>query len=151
LRNILDNAAEVVSRIVSGGKEPLICSELVYRCFKEAGSRYDNEIRGADILAMRARATLSSSEGGLRTGTAPLEDPVIGAELDAFLAKYQVAKSRGAALAAGSSTKPKKAGRAPAASAAPSGSEMALAVANFVTPRDLRDSPNLMRVGTLQM
>lgn len=54
LRNILDNAAEVLAKIVADGKEPMICSELVYRCYTESGPQYDLLIRGADTLYNRA-------------------------------------------------------------------------------------------------
>jgi hypothetical protein len=36
LRKVLDRAAAVASGIVGAGKEPMICSEFVYRCYDEA-------------------------------------------------------------------------------------------------------------------
>jgi hypothetical protein len=36
LRKVLDRAASVASGIIGAGKEPMICSEFVYRCYDEA-------------------------------------------------------------------------------------------------------------------
>jgi hypothetical protein len=36
LRKVLDRAASVATGIVAAGKEPMICSEFVYRCYDEA-------------------------------------------------------------------------------------------------------------------
>ena len=150
LRNVLDNAADVLSRIVAAGKEPMICSELVYRCYTESGPQYDLIIRGADTLAMRtlalptAIATATSATTLIHTH----EAAAIEAELDAFKAKYAIAKRAGRAATVRVGKAPtKKSAKTTARTAADS---MALAVADFVTPRDLRDSPDLYRVGTLQ-
>ena len=148
LRNILDNAAEIISKIVAAGKEPMICSELVYRCYTESGPQYDLVIRGADTLATRARAlpvlggSLAASAGHSQ------EAEAIQVELDAFMAKYQRAKIQGRMAANAKAGKParKKKGGVAASSA----DGLALAVADFVTPRDLRDSPDLTLLGTLQ-
>ena len=105
LRNILDNAADVINKIIAAGKEPMICSELVYRCYTESGPQYDLIIRGADTLAMRARSIppLGGSAAAAAAGGQSHDAAAIQAELD-----------------------------------------------DFVTPRDLRDSPDLYKVGTLQ-
>jgi hypothetical protein len=148
LRNILDNAAEIISEIVAAGKEPMICSELVYRCYTESGPQYDLVIRGADTLAARARSlpvlggSLAASAGHSQ------EAEAIQAELDAFMAKYQRAKIQGRMAANAKAGKP--AGKKKGGVAATSAGGMALAVADFVTPRDLRDSPDLTLIGTLQ-
>ena len=36
LRKVLDRAAAVASGIIGAGKEPMVCSEFVYRCYDEA-------------------------------------------------------------------------------------------------------------------
>ena len=139
LRNILDNAADILAKIVAGGKEPMICSELVYRCYTESGPQYDLMIRGADTLAARAKALPAFGD--------PQEAQAIQAELDAFMAKYQRAKIQGR-MAANAKAGNAKGRRKASATAAVGGA--ALAVADFVTPRDLRDSPDLTLVGTLE-
>lgn len=139
LRSILDNAADILAKIVAGGKEPMICSELVYRCYTESGPQYDLIIRGADTLAARAKALPAFGD--------PQEAQAIQAELDAFMAKYQRAKIQGR-MAANAKAGNAKARRKASANAAAGGT--ALAVADFVTPRDLRDSPDLTLVGTLE-
>ncbi len=50
LRWILDHAASILARITSLGKEPMICSELVYRCFLGAGNAYTPKILGAGLF-----------------------------------------------------------------------------------------------------
>ena len=149
LRNILDNAAEVVAKIVAAGKEPMICSELVYRCYTESGPQYDLVIRGADTLAARMQARLLLSQAAIAPGGNLQEAEALQAELDAFLAKYERAKLKGrlAAKVKGGKTVGKRGGINTASSTIGS---TALAVADFVTPRDLRDSPDLSLVGTLQ-
>lgn len=36
VRTILDRAASLLLKLTAGGKEPMICSEFVYRCYEEA-------------------------------------------------------------------------------------------------------------------
>lgn len=42
LRHLLDGAAGVLARLASGKREPMICSEFVYRCYTEADPRDDD-------------------------------------------------------------------------------------------------------------
>ncbi|PWU19762.1 MAG: hypothetical protein C5B50_05750 [Verrucomicrobia bacterium] len=135
VRNILDHAADVVARLTSSGKEPLICSELVYRCYAQAGAGYQIRIRGAD-LAQAMAASLSTispvaSEGGADYGEAAA----------VFLENYEAAKrpSHLKALASAGVT---------SASGAP---PLTAAVADFVTPGDLKKSPDLQMLGTLRV
>ena len=51
LRWALDRGADLLVRMVDGGKEPMASSELVYRCFDDAGQEYQPRIRGVDIRA----------------------------------------------------------------------------------------------------
>jgi hypothetical protein len=129
----------------------MICSELVYRCYTESGPQYDLIICGADTLAMRARSIppMGVSAGTLATAAGQSHDATaIQAELDIFMAKYALAKHRGRSPANAKAGKPKnKRGSGLAATA--SDGTTALAVADFVTPRDLRDSPDLYKIGTL--
>jgi hypothetical protein len=67
LRSILDRAAQVVSGIVGLGKEPMICSEFVYRCYDEAAPEaahlYSLEIPALRAPAVRAAARLGAGAG----------------------------------------------------------------------------------------
>ncbi len=130
LRNFLDHAADLLARLIHEKKEPLICSELVYRCFSQAGQNYKIRIHGADM----AMATMAAAVPPL----VPAQD-LSGYQSAAasFLANYQAAKAV--------NTGPRPLATAPAAAA------MAAAVANFVTPGDLKKSPDLQLLGTLQL
>jgi hypothetical protein len=55
LRIVLDNAADFIFKLLDEGKTPMVCSELVYRCFDEADSskKYQfgvSELKMTDIL-----------------------------------------------------------------------------------------------------
>lgn len=43
LRKTLDSAAALVARLTAAGREPMICSEFVYRCYDEALPASDDE------------------------------------------------------------------------------------------------------------
>lgn len=43
LRKVLDSAASLVARLTAAGREPMICSEFVYRCYDEALPASDDE------------------------------------------------------------------------------------------------------------
>lgn len=125
LRTFLDNAVDVLNKIIAGGKEPMICSELVYRCYVEAGGKYKINIVGADLLMQ------SSIHDSLMQGTTPLtaieggdrEAQELAAAAQEFLHLF----------AAGRKTE-----------------NQLLAVSSFVTPRDISTSPNLIQVGRLK-
>jgi hypothetical protein len=134
LRNILDSAAEVVANLVAQGREPLICSEFVYRVFDEADStgKYKILVVGSDISGTASVQSLVAGPmaGTLSATDSPAEAAAmadIQARAQSFLQKYNIAKRAGM----------------------PAGVSSTLAVANFVTPRDLQLSPNLHRIGTL--
>ena len=92
-RMILDRAADALNRLIDAGREPMICSELVFRCFFEAGPQYDLELANEPI------GNLSPTN---------------------LVAAYRA-----------------------------DGAEEP--VADFVTPRDLSESPNLRLVGRLEL
>lgn len=142
LRAILDRAAWVLAKLMGGGKEPMICSELVYRCYAEATNdgKYALTIRGADVLAPEAATTVATvapafAPNQIMTTTAAASmDPLID-EKTHFLAMYAAAKGLPAA---------------PLIAAATRGSGIGIAaIPDFVTPRDLSRTPNLTFVGTL--
>lgn len=104
----------------------MICSELVYRCFDQAGSPYKILIRGADIAqanAMALGAQAAASAATHATGIA--EDDFPYEEAAAFLDNYYATRSGGDVSTA--------------------------AVPDFVTPGDLSKSPNLWKLGTLRL
>ncbi len=123
LRTIFDSAADALNEILSAGREPMICSELIYRCYCEAGDPYKLEIVGADILRQysihdsvkRGAPPFTGFEGGNR------EVQELAASAEAFLHRF----------AAATKTETR-------------------AVPDFVTPRDLEYSPTLHYVGALK-
>ncbi len=48
VREFLDSGAEAIEQILARGREPMTCSELVYRCYAAAGPRYRIQIRELD-------------------------------------------------------------------------------------------------------
>lgn len=122
LRTIMDNATNVVNKMIAAGKEPMICSELDYRCYVEAGEKYRIKIVGADQLMQ------FGIHDSLARGIIPLTGAERGdQEAQQLIAATQVFLHR---LAVGRKTESRL-----------------LAVSDFVTPRDLADSPNLVKVG----
>jgi hypothetical protein len=137
LRSFLDPAAKLLAQIIAAGKEPMICSELVYRCYEEAGQPvYQIKIRGADILkaASLAAAPTLAQASAFNAGSSLAEAQVLREQQDVqmaareFLSAYTLAKNANN----------------------PAGTVTALAVPDFVTPRDLEKSPNLILLGELQ-
>jgi hypothetical protein len=131
IRNMLDDAAAQLDKLIAGNKKPVTCSELVYLCFSEAGQEYAPEIRGAD------RPTAA----GVAAATNALTP-----EMRVFLAKYQLARQAKlpARLAPGLSVGSMKLQRVKSLAKA-----VLAAVPNFVTPGDLSKSPSLRKLGTV--
>ncbi len=48
VREVLDLGAGAITGLLDAGREPMICSELVYRCYAQAGPAYRIQIRGLD-------------------------------------------------------------------------------------------------------
>ena len=139
VRNILDEAADVLARLMTGPdkKEPVICSELVYRCYQNAGGNlaYELAIVGADVPAPAAaefRASIAALSPAEAADALDIQN-----RASAFLLNYYQAKQH-----------PEPPAAAPQALAVPVRPE---AVADFVTPRDLASSPNLQKACTLQL
>jgi hypothetical protein len=111
----LDVVLERINKLSEAGKQPMICSELVYRCFSEAVPM------GKYTLTLKEIGKFTAASGS--TGT---KDP----ELQKLILKAdEVSKAYFAA----------KKHKLPAAGEKFS-SEV---IPDFVTPRDLRESPNL--------
>lgn len=83
LRTILDGAASLIVQLTSGGREPMICSEFVYRCFDEADPAFH------DAYAIFIDPFASPLPVELRV-------PVTGRGIhpDSLLARAYVARSR---------------------------------------------------------
>ena len=128
VRRILDSAAAEVDAIVSVGKEPVICSELVYRCYAEAGpGSYRLQIVGSDVVVSAAQSFLTPVE----PAAVPADDVALRISAQSFLTRYAMAKGAATTSAEGFAVP-------------------VLTTANFVTPFDLGRSPSLVRIGTVQ-
>lgn len=140
LRTFLDNAMSILSKIMAAGKEPMICSELVYRCFDGAGDKYRLTIRGADTVYLSLPDIPVDTGNDIQAHN--LGESIVDSEsqlIEDFFANYAVARHR----------IDKK--RISEVSQAPFSVAKSFAVADFVTPKDLKYSPNLQRVGTLML
>src|SRR5262249_47861698 len=91
IRNVLDSAADVVAKLIHAGREPMICSEFVYRCYEEANDPI--QIGGADVMSIESSSPPTPAAGE------------VAASAHAFLAAYSLAKRRGAAVAGRSARK----------------------------------------------
>jgi hypothetical protein len=131
LRLILDNALDVLDRILALGKEPMICSELVYRCYTESGKSFAIDIPGAHPLLAAPRMNAHNLVGVTAAESAELER-----RMDTFLRKYAKAKLR---------NRPRS-GRGVALNTTTVDD---LVVADFVTPADLKASHSLIKIGRL--
>jgi hypothetical protein len=130
LRHFLDEAAEKLNDWLNVGRKVIICSELVYKCFYDVrDDRYAIDVPGVDpsvvSVGLESRATLMPQITP-DTDTAHLQK-----DAAAFLATYRLAKPE--------MTLPNATG---------AGGEV-LAIPEFVTPRDLATSPNLLLIGQL--
>jgi hypothetical protein len=121
LRWALDSAADILNEMIDGDKEPMVCSELVYRCFSEAGVLYRPRIKGADVKLKIAQNLVRPEPG---------KTPTKSAEASAaFLQLYSEAKNRHS-------------------------SEQGVKLyfepdSDFVTPKDLKKSPDFVKIGRL--
>ncbi len=132
LRNAMDHAVDVLAKLAAAGKEPVICSELVYRIYQKAGADYRILVRGADVPAMTTSIMAEPEDEDAAAFVRAARD---------FLVNYGAFKApaRDMRIAAGASFAEAEALFTSAA------------VADFVTPHDLYGSPNLQRLGTLSL
>ncbi len=128
---------EKLSSLMASGTKPVICSEMLFRRFENAApaGTYTLVIRGADIPSAQA------VQGAIADNP---DAAAIQTKAAAFLQNYSQAVLGPAAPA---TPAPIVAYAAPIS--AYSAAISAFAVANFVTPHDLEDSPNLQVAGTL--
>lgn len=130
LRWILDNAASLIAKLLAAGKEPMICSELVYRAFLGAGSEYTPKILGTYFTGSQI------TKLALPPTVEPIdEDPeCIRAKIE-FLELYLQASAKDEETVDTFVTAAAKGNPNP----------------NFITPGDLKKSPELHHMGTLKI
>jgi len=127
LRWILDHAASIVSGIMAMGRQPMICSELVYRCYLGAGDAYPPKILGAGVFN-RGLSVMSLEEA---TGDYH-DEPEARRLKEEFLELYFTAKGTDPEYVEFRSLDFRKPNP------------------NFVTPGDLYKSPDLRFLGYLK-
>jgi len=140
IRRVLDSASEVLAQLIHAGQEPMICSELVYRCYTEASPSYELLILGSDTP--NAQTPYGMLANHPVEGTPSFDDVATERAIATFLANYSLAKGRKGAV----ETRDKLSGFAPLSATV---ALSMLAVADFVTPNDLSKSPNFQKLGTL--
>jgi hypothetical protein len=140
LRHFLDEAAAaadvVLAKLTAAGKQPMICSELVYRCYAEAGDKYKIGVRGADMARLHVTTQFANYYAASSVAPAVTEprvsDEPQSEEAFTFLERYLFAKEIDHPSLTAKGTQPP-------------------VVANFVTPRDLKGSFNLNNIGRLRL
>ncbi|HXF34484.1 MAG TPA: hypothetical protein VN603_07925 [Candidatus Acidoferrales bacterium] len=128
LSRVLDDAGAELDKILAAGKEPLISSELVSRCYAEAGREYR-----LVVVRKTAQGNAAWNRSAPTEPETP-DDADVRRRAASFLARYAVAKSVPVEVSAEGTV------------AGP-----ALNVADFVTPHDLSRSISLYKIGRLQL
>ncbi len=127
LRAALDDAVSMFNDVLQNGKQPVTCSELVYRIFYEADDhKYGLSI--TDVIDINNFQRLAAAPARLDKETVK-EDPdaaIFDLRAQEFAQMYMRGKSAGRQKAANPLVK-----------------------ADFVTPRDLEESTNLEKIGAL--
>ncbi len=132
VRNTLESALTVVNKIIAMGKQPMICSELVFRCFTEAlpKDRYDIFITGADSMKeMPETLAAPKNKNFIATDEDISEINKLKSEFLAKMVQSKGIKSHDKSM----KTLMKS-----------------LAVPDFVSPRDLCTSRNFVKIGRLE-
>jgi hypothetical protein len=129
MRLVLDDGAARLNHVISRGQQPLICSELVYRCFVAAAPPYPIPIRGASIAA-----SLTTGRAHTPRLTTALEstDPDLAASARTFISVLSRVDPT-----------------APELTFSKASGKSRPVVPDFVTPNDLANSPGLHCVGQL--
>ncbi|WP_411682147.1 hypothetical protein [Clostridium thailandense] len=135
LRSILDNAAEFIFKLIDEGKTPMVCSEVVYRCFDEADSnkKYQLNISEEAANCLLANVQKSFKETDLDDN----QDLQVDKDLQKAKEKFVAALN--------------KANQKKQLSAAPElETDNALSVVSAcVTPKDLEKCKDLIKLGRL--
>jgi hypothetical protein len=122
LRWAFDRAASWLDGLADEGREPMLSSELVFRCFSEAEGGYGPRIIGVDI---RAKVETLHMPGRARRRMSP-SDRLVAEFLDRY-ASTRHKETRDELLMAAIEADP-----------------------NFITPGDLSRSPDFTKIGRLQ-
>jgi hypothetical protein len=130
VRVYLDRAVATMPIFLSGGKEPMTCSELIYRCYAESDTtgKYRLQVLGTEPENLEGQIY-----SGVRDASMPAIDSTIDdqlskqdqKEMKEFIALYAKAKNR-------------------------SDAKTKWTTSDFVTPHDLMQSPNLKKIGRLK-
>lgn len=128
LRTVIDHATELIAKMIDHGKTPMICSEVVYRCYAEAKpeEKYQLKVEGT------FSSTLNELYQPLPTDPQLVTLAQVGEEENE---KFEDSKKRFIETwmkAEGSMT-----------------TGNGNVVSMWVTPRDLETSPDLKKVGRL--
>lgn len=71
VRETLDAAAAFLLRLFNAGREPMICSEFVFRCYREAlPDAIDVLVRASGVLRLGERGVPIGKNGGIHRGSA---------------------------------------------------------------------------------
>jgi hypothetical protein len=130
LRTVLDEAMGALNDVLQDNKQPVTCSELVYRIYDEAGPIQQYALTIEGVIEMdKFKGLAKVSRAPVSMAAADDEDAAEFERLSQqFAQRYFQAKS----LAAAKRPNP-------------------LVVADFVSPRDLETSENLEEIGPLSI
>jgi hypothetical protein len=132
LRTMLDRAASTITTLLAAGKQPMICSELVYRCYAEA----DEGKYRLTIPAASVRSVLT--EKGMRSPISAALAEHVAEPVSELLALQDAADDLLSNYLLSKGIRIEKMGR-----------DLSVPVADFVTPNDLKRSPNLNPEGRI--
>lgn len=135
LRSILDNAAEFIFKLIDEGKTPMVCSELVYRCFNEADNdkKYQLSISEEVVNCLLANVQKNSQETDLTDNSTLQEAKEFQEAKEKFIEALNKAKQREQPFLL---------------SEAETDNSISV-VSACVTPRDLEDCKDLIKIGKL--
>ncbi|MCB0722870.1 MAG: hypothetical protein KDC42_11245 [Ignavibacteriae bacterium] len=129
VRSFIDRAGTIFTNMLAEGKQPMICSELIYRCYSEADTSErikliipQAKIRGgslADIMMAIAVTYLDNASDDMSS-----EMELLKKEIKKFKNDYMRADHR---------------------------YDIDWTEADFVTPYDLQNSPSLVKLGRLKL
>lgn len=147
LRIVFDNLFSLIAKMLDKGEKPMVCSELVFRCFDEAApeEKYTLKIKGSGYqctheangeLTKDALLEVVEAETGLTEKSLSAEELQIEAEFEEAKNKFMqiFLEAHGEEV--------------------PTDEDVLMAnfekiVATWVTPSDLKNSPSLVKVGRL--
>jgi len=135
LRSVLDNAAEFIFKLIDEGKTPMVCSELVYRCFDKSDNdkKYQLTISEEVVNCLLANVQKNFQETDLTDNSSPQEEKEFKEAKENFIEALNKAKQKEQPFLA---------------TEAETYNEMSV-VSACVTPKDLEDCKDLIKIGRL--